>query len=99
MTPLFPHPKSESQNRPTLRSKHVYMQNLYQDKHDPLCPERGPAEEEGGYNHNWKSEILLNTTGGGPRLDHRARLEFGRVHFGVFSMSRIVPPALSSHWA
>ena len=64
------------------------MQNLYQDKHDPLCPERSPAEEEGGYNHNWKSEILLNTTGGGPRLDHRARLQFGRVHFGVFSMSR-----------
>jgi len=24
----------------------------HQDKHDPLCPERGPAEEEGGYNHN-----------------------------------------------
>ena len=37
MTPLFPHPKSESQNRPTLRSKHVYMQNLYQDKHVPLA--------------------------------------------------------------
>ena len=36
----------------TLRCK----QNLYQDKHDPLRPERRPAEEEGGYNHNWKSE-------------------------------------------
>jgi len=24
----------------------------HQDKHDPLCPERGPAEEEGGYDHN-----------------------------------------------
>ena len=32
------------------------MQNLYQDKHDPLCPERGPAEEEGGHDHNWKWE-------------------------------------------
>ena len=32
------------------------MQNLYQDKHDPLGPERGPAEEEGGYDHNWKSK-------------------------------------------
>ena len=74
------------------------MQNLYQDKHDPLCPERGPAEEEGGYNHNWKSEILLNTTGGGPRLDHRARLQFGRVPFGVFSTSRFVPSALSSNF-
>ena len=75
------------------------MQNLYQDKHDPLCPERGPAEEEGGYNHNWKSEILLNTTGGGPRLDHRARLQFGRVHFGVFTPSRFVPLAVSLDWA
>ena len=25
----------------------------YQDKHDALGPERGPAEEEGGYNNNW----------------------------------------------
>ena len=32
------------------------MPNLYQDKHDSLCPERGPAEEEGGYDHNWKWE-------------------------------------------
>ena len=32
------------------------MPNLYQDKHDSLCPERGPAEEEGGYDHNWKSK-------------------------------------------
>ena len=34
--------------------------------------------------------------GGGPRLDRRARVQFGRVHFGVFSTSRSVPPALSS---
>ena len=36
--------------------------------------------------------------GGGPRLDRRARIQLGRVHFGVFSTSRFVPPALSSHW-
>ena len=36
--------------------------------------------------------------GGGPRLDRGARIQVGQVHFGVFSMSRFVPPALSSDW-
>ena len=31
--------------------------------------------------------------GGGPRMDHRARIQFGRVHFGVFSTSRFVHSA------
>ena len=26
--------------------------------------------------------------GGGPRLDRQVRIQLGRVHFGVFSMSR-----------
>ena len=37
-------------------------------------------------------------TGGGPRLDRSARIQFGRVHFGVFSTSCFVPPARSSGW-
>ena len=41
-------------------------------------------------------QVLCRPTGGGPRLDHRARLQFGRAHFGVFSTSRFVPSALSS---
>ena len=35
---------------------------------------------------------------GGPRLDRRVRIQLGRVHFWVFSMSRFVPLALSSDW-
>ena len=34
--------------------------------------------------------------GSGPRLDCRVRIQLGWVHFGVFSSSRFVPPALSS---
>ena len=34
--------------------------------------------------------------GGGPRLDRWARIQSGRVNFGVFSTSRFVPSALSS---
>ena len=34
--------------------------------------------------------------GGGPRLDCQAGIQFGRVHFGVFSTSRFMPLALSS---
>ena len=37
-------------------------------------------------------------TGGRPRLDRRVRIQFRQVHFGVFSTSRFVPPALSSDW-
>ena len=29
---------------------------------------------------------------------HRVGIQLGRVHFGVFSTSRFVPPALSSDW-
>ena len=36
--------------------------------------------------------------GGRPRLNRRARIQLGRVHFGVFSTSRFVPPALSSDY-
>ena len=36
--------------------------------------------------------------GCGPRLDRQARIQFGQVHFGVFSTSRVVPLALSSDW-
>ena len=36
--------------------------------------------------------------GGGPRLDSRVRIQLGWVHFGVFSMSCLVPLALSSDW-
>ena len=32
------------------------------------------------------------------RLDRWARIQFGRVHFGVFSTSRFVSLALSSDW-
>ena len=32
------------------------------------------------------------------RLDRRARIQFGQVHFGVFSTSRFAPLALSSDW-
>ena len=32
------------------------------------------------------------------RLDRRASIQFGRVHFGVFSMFRFMSPALSSDW-
>ena len=39
-----------------------------------------------------------SSAGGGPRLDRRVRIQLGRVHFGVFSTSRFVPPALSSDW-
>ena len=38
-------------------------------------------------------------TGGGPKLYGRARIKFKRVHIGVSSMSRFVPPALSSNLA
>ena len=34
----------------------------------------------------------------GPRLHCLAKIQFGRVHFGVFSTSRFLPPALSSDW-
>ena len=34
----------------------------------------------------------------GPRLHCLAKLQFGRVHFGVFSRSCFLPPALSSDW-
>ena len=37
-------------------------------------------------------------TGGEPRLDRRASIQFGRGHFGVFSTSRFVPLALCSNW-
>ena len=40
----------------------------------------------------------IRPTGGGPKLDGRARIQFGGVNFGVFSTSRIVPLALSSEW-
>ena len=33
-----------------------------------------------------------------PRLDRQVRIQLGRVHFGVFSTSPFVPPALSSDW-
>ena len=41
-------------------------------------------------------QVLCRPTGGGPRLDRRARIQFRRVNFGVFSTSRFVPSALSS---
>ena len=44
------------------------------------------------YNHL----VLSRPTGSGPRRDRRARIQFGRVNFGVFSMSRFMPSALSS---
>ena len=37
-------------------------------------------------------------TGGGPRMDHRAGIQSWQVHFGVFSTSRFMLPALSSDW-
>ena len=40
----------------------------------------------------------IRPTDGEPKLDRRARIQFGRVNFGVFSTSRFVPPALSSEW-
>ena len=46
-------------------------------------------------NHHY---VLCRATGVKPRLDCRARKQFRRIHFGVFSMSRFVPPALSSNW-
>ena len=44
--------------------------------------------------------LLCCPTGGGPRLDHRARIHFRQVHFGVFSTSCFVfvPLTLSSDW-
>ena len=44
-------------------------------------------------NHHY---VLCRPTGVKPRLDCQARKQFGRIHFGVFSMSCFVPPALSS---
>ena len=35
---------------------------------------------------------------GGPRLDRWVRIHLGQAHFGVFSTSRFVPPALSLDW-
>ena len=34
----------------------------------------------------------------GLELDPRARIQFGRAIFGVFSTSHFVPPSLSSDW-
>ena len=33
---------------------------------------------------------LCRPLGGGPRLDRRARIQFGQIHFGVFLTSRLV---------
>ena len=41
---------------------------------------------------------ICQPTGDGPRLDHRARIHFGQVHFGVLTTSCFVPLALSSDW-
>ena len=49
-------------------------------------------------NANALSKLGRMPTGGGPRLDRRARIQFRRVHFDVLSTPRIVPPALSSDW-
>ena len=35
-------------------------------------------------------QVLSRPAGGGPRLDCRARIQFGWVHFGVFSTSRFM---------
>ena len=40
--------------------------------------------------------VLCRPSGDGPRLDRWARIQSGRVNFGVFSTSRFVPSALSS---
>ena len=44
----------------------------------------------------WRNQVLCRPSGGGPRLDRWARIQSGRVNFGVFSTSRFVPSALSS---
>ena len=43
---------------------------------------------------SWNRNIFMFL---GRRLNCRARIQFRRVHFGVFSTSRFAPPALSSH--
>ena len=45
---------------------------------------------------NYQYQVLCRPSGGGPRLDRWARIQSGRVNFGVFSTSRFVPSALSS---
>ena len=46
--------------------------------------------------NNYVYQVLCRPSGGGPRLDRWARIQSGRVNFGVFSTSRFVPSALSS---
>ena len=42
--------------------------------------------------------LILAVLSDQSRLDRQARIQFRRIHFGVFSMSSFVPPALSSNW-
>ena len=44
------------------------------------------------------SFIIITRSCAGLRAADLDWIQFGRVHFGVFSMSRFVPPALSSNW-
>ena len=48
--------------------------------------------------HHHHHKAPCRATDSRPRLDRRARIQFGQVHFGVFRISRFAPPAFCSDW-
>ena len=50
------------------------------------------------YGRDFEAEFLRKIKNTRPRMGSSGRIQFGRVHLGVFSTSRSAPPSLYSEW-
>ena len=75
-----------------LHRKHSNQQKVY-IRNIRFLTKRFYAELKLGEGYSYMKNIFLTVF---IRLGRRARIELERVHFGVFSTSSFVPPALSS---